>query len=594
MSSFSTETNNFFKSLLSRPTQWLSAFAFYSGIAGRKVYYRIRSNPKYKYPVRARKLSAIPDELVTNSVQPANLPELPFGFEFKTALVSRIARKGTIWKDITKSAHHDEEYFYSLNRWYWLIYDQEQLLMLTPGQIIQLAEFWILSNLYNHASPVWEPYSVSERISSLCACLMIKADHETIRQWVDTNETVRNFLLTSMSHLKSNLEYYPNGVTFNHVVNDLKGVITAAILLGKVEDTEAAFELLVEELDIVIDEDGFLREGSSHYQLIITRWICELNFLIEKAGQHKKAKKLVPYCKKLISKTFFFLDTSIDYTQSKMPLFGDISPDFDPEWLIRFFGFNETESWNYGQIIRAKIATRVFSTGCYSFSEFTKIHHDDWIIYIRHGKSHKRYFPNHSHDDFGSFVLYYKGISVVADPGRKDYALAFSQNEYCGSNVHGTLTVNQLLPVLSNNYYYLPSAYKAVIVKRETDGLALTLKVSNSKEFGAYRLNSYQRRFNLDAQGIFVTDHIEGTGVYEMSASIALDKNIEITGNKKDTTQLILQHTEFLLRMCTSEKAEMSDLNCSNRYGNEEKTTMLVVKKNGRENGTLSVHFQAN
>lgn len=594
MPSFSIETNNFLKNLLFRPAHWLSAFAFYSSIAGSKVYYRICSDRKYKYPARAGKLAAIPDEQVVTSAEPAISPELPFGFDFKTTLVSSSVPKGVLWNDITASAHHDEEYFFSLNRWYWLIYDQEQLQQLSPEHIIQLAEFWILSNPYDPASPVWEPYSVSERVSSFCAALMIKADHETIWEQIVTNKTVRDFLLTSMRHLKRNLEYYPGGVTFNHVVNDLKGVLTAAILLHKTADIEAAFELLLEELDIVIDEDGFLREGSSHYQLIITRWICEINFLLGKAEQYDMVKKLAPYCGKLVSKTYFFLDSSLDFSRCKMPLFGDISPDFDPEWLTRYFETNEKGSWNYGRIIRSKTATATFRNGCYSFSEFTKMQHGDWILYIRHGKSHAVYFPNHSHDDFGTYVLYYKGINIVTDPGRKDYALAFSQNEYCGSRAHGTLTVNQLLPVLSNNYYYLTRAYKTATVTRDADASELKLTVSNNKAFGTYRLNSYQRRFSMDGGGIFVTDHLEGTGTYEMGTAIALDKNIEIKGINTEGAQLILEHTDISLRVGISEKAEIADLNCANRYGHEEKTTMLVVTKNGTENGTIAVHFQTN
>ena len=595
MPSFSTETNNFLKNLLSRPAHWLSAFAFYSGIAGSKVYYRIRSDRKYKYPARAKKLIAIQDEQVVKSEEPTVNPELPFAFEFKTALVRSSALKGVLWKDIMASAHQEEEYFFSLNRWYWLIYDQEQLQQLSAEHIIQLAEFWILSNPYDSASPAWEPYSVSERVSSFCAALMIKADHETIRELIGTNKKVREFLLTSMRHLKSNLEYYPGGITFNHVVNDVKGILTAAVVLDKKADLEAAFKLLLEELDIIIDGDGFLREGSSHYQLIITRWICEINFLLQKAGQVDAEKWLTPYCEKLVSKVYFFLGASLDFSRCKMPLFGDISPDLDPDWLIRYFGGNYgTQSWNYGRIIMDKTVPSGFSNGCYSFNEFTKMQHEDWILYIRHGKSHAAYFPNHSHDDFGTYVLYYKGINIITDPGRKDYAQAFSQNEYCGSSVHGTLTVNHVLTVLSNNYYYLTRAYKTAILKRETDALALTLTVHNSKAFGAYRLKHYQRRFSLDAQGLLVTDHIEGNGAYEMSTAIVLDKSIEVKENNTDSSQLLLQHTDLSLRVGISEKAGIADLNCANRYGNEEKTTMLVVKKNGTDNGMLAVHFQTN
>lgn len=595
MPSFSTETNNFFKNLLSRPTHWLSAFLFYSSIAGKKFYYRVLSSRKYKYPARARKLATIPDEQVVKSAESAASPELPFAFEFKTALVNSSARKGVLWKDITASSNQDEEYLFSLNRWYWLIYDQEQLQQLSAEHIIQLSEFWILSNPYDPAFPAWEPYSVSERISSFCAALMIKADHETIREWIGTNKTVRDFLLTSMSHLKSNLEYYPGGVTFNHVVNDVKGILTAAVLLGKKADFEAVFTLLLEELDIIIDGDGFLREGSSHYQLIITRWICEINFLLAKAGQDDAVKRLIPYCEKLVSKAYFFLDTSLDFSRCKMPLFGDISPDFDPNWLIRYFGGNYgTQSWNYGRIIMDKTVPSGFSNGCYSFNEFTKMRNGDWILYIRHGKSHAAYFPNHSHDDFGTYVLYYKGINIITDPGRKDYAQAFSQNEYCGSSAHGTLTVNHVLPVLSNNYYYLTRAYKTATVTRHAHASELTLTVSNCKAFGTYRLKNYQRRFSLDAQGLLLTDHIEGTGAYEMSTAIVLDKSIEVKENNTDSSQLILQHTDLSLRVGISEKAGIADFSCANRYGNEEKTIMLFVKKNGTDNGMLAVHFKTN
>ncbi len=52
---------------------------------------------------------------------------------------------------------------------------------------------------------------------------------------------------------------------------------------------------------------GFLREGSSHYQFIFTRWIVEISYFAKLYSDNKLIKFLDPFIISLLKQCYFFI-----------------------------------------------------------------------------------------------------------------------------------------------------------------------------------------------------------------------------------------------------------------------------------------------
>ena len=135
----------------------------------------------------------------------------------------------------------------------------------------------------------------------------------------------------------------------------------------------------------------------------------------------------------MIKKCNFFLVKN--FNNFKLPLIGDVSPDFDPEWLIELSTFGHTkknklkkDSWcnlalnfsayfhnPFREIENKKIYSSNPKSGWYrlNWGEWTAI----WHTFTKNSNTK----ATHSHQDFGSIVLYYKGEEILIDKGRYNY-----------------------------------------------------------------------------------------------------------------------------------------------------------------------------
>ena len=75
-------------------------------------------------------------------------------------------------------------------------------------------------------------------------------------------------------NLVNSLEYHH--MTFNHILNNARAIILWGELSHNLKLIELGHNIIINELPKLITEDGFLREGSSHYQFIVTRWIFDI------------------------------------------------------------------------------------------------------------------------------------------------------------------------------------------------------------------------------------------------------------------------------------------------------------------------------
>src|SRR5207253_3069218 len=89
--------------------------------------------------------------------------------------------------------------------------------------------------------------------------------------------------------------------------------------------------ILERELPRHCSEDGTFREGSAHYQWVITRWMVEAAMALRSHG-HRFAGPLIVRVLPMLD-VCDCLSTGEGVSQSIVRI-GDLSPDFPPEWYV--------------------------------------------------------------------------------------------------------------------------------------------------------------------------------------------------------------------------------------------------------------------
>lgn len=421
----------------------------------------------------------------------------------------------------------DPEVTTSLHRWGWLlrgIADDEKTL--THDQGLALMRSWLQSCISDETFGA-DPYSTSERIVNASIFLLNQGDKKIPAD-------IRSAYLFMARQIALNLEYYESERTGNHALNNGRGLFFAGVLTDSPDVIALAYAIFQERLPKLVTDDGFLRESSSHYHFLFTRWILEVHCFAMQNGQEDIAKFLMPYARKLVERCWFFLVRDDADRTWTMPLFGDISPDFPPNWLLAL-------PWS-------KPALAVFRpTSLPSFKGST-----GWasMFGVEAGRnemspSHSLTFPNsfwhrivcgastlfvyaeatdgrlradHRHLDLGGFVLYRSGSLVFADSGRNDYTLSALSQYGKGAASHNTIFIDGLPPA-ADGPSWLQKKYKAVDVKTklfESDlSTVFTLQHNGFDRLGGNAL-AHERRFILTPISFEIEDHLIGSTSHQI------------------------------------------------------------------------------
>lgn len=548
------------------------------------IYHRLLpivfGNRKAKYPYRSRFLYK---HIINNykEISSCKCSPTPLGFPYylKTPLGEVKVQRDFDWSSLADLTS-DEEYIFSLHRWYWLVYDYSQLQATSTDDLKRLISHWIQCNPYDEKHPAWETYSCSERISSLTMALLIKDEKDCLFSLFNSRLEFQSFLNQSIHHIGRNLEYFYGGITFNHVINDLKGLVVAGLIKGDVKLVELALDLLLIEAEIILDGDGFIREGSSHYQFVITRWICELEFVMQEFESKALVQRISTLRIKLINTLSFFVVYN-KYGAPVIPLFGDISPDFPPTWLLDYFEFGGQAKTSYGCEVLNKLKIRIYDDSkereCLirSKKSFTRVDHQSWTLFARHGFNEGTYFPSHSHDDYSSVVLFYNGLPVIIDPGRKSYTTSSFNDPFCKANIHNCSTINGFSLSLGESFYYLPPSYKKTEFSldfKEEDTTELVIQTKRIKHIDKIRVLSTTKKIVISDSNVCISEFFDTE-----SRNFRINSGINFSADWHVSEANSGRSYDFLrggdkLRLTVREDLDLSLIgliHCAQKYGAE-------------------------
>jgi hypothetical protein len=408
-------------------------------------------------------------------------------------------------------ANTDHENYLAQYRWSELIDARWSGLTLEslPASVIQFLE---------HPLPkldaAWETYSTCERIANSLhwiAALPLSERAEKVPSAYLT------FLKDSLHWVAKHLEYYRHK-TGNHILNNARALIMAGVVLNNQHAVSTGLQIFKRMLPLLIQNDGALRERSSHYQLIVFTWLLDAYTFLSAAG-HTDLAFLQNTLTKMRDTASLFCDEA-GFLQV---FIGDISPDLSPE----------------------KTALRLLS--CYPqwwpapLNENGKIIRDDWrllqnekskiILNCPSGRYPKR-FPSHAHNDISSFVWIYNGEPILIDCGRARYTKDEISTRQKSARGHNLPLVNGFAPlceslVVSGNWWPVPYAHADVHIEEPESGVVIT----HDGYKRATPVKKHKRLITSERKLTRVRDHFSGKGKVKIDILWQLNPNARYRKN---------------------------------------------------------------
>lgn len=397
-----------------------------------------------------------------------------------------------------KPVYGDIEDYFQEHRWSFLT-----RAMLTSGSDTEANLRRALEWIRWHADRedlAWEPYSASERVANLLVYL-------SVTKIPALHTQVGKFVADSLSWIHDHLEYYGPDGTNNHILNNARALAMGGVVVGNAGAVSVAMEICRQFLPRLIQDDGFLRERSSHYQLVVLNWLLDMwhfvasrpdmaadgdiDFLTGYVGKMRDAARMLVDERRLIG------------------LVGDVSPDSSPaESLARLSIY--PDQWPVGAEERPRVETR-----------------DGWFR-VSQSKStvlgnfpRGRYpfaYPTHGHSDLTSFVWRHEGQEVLADGGRYRYTpdeISFFQRSAAAHNVPVIDGFAPFSETILPNRQWWPIPYATAELELIPAEHGVTL--SHDGFSRATSVKRHSRFISLHDALLVVTDTFEGTGEVEAS-----------------------------------------------------------------------------
>lgn len=238
------------------------------------------------------------------------------------------------------------------------------------------------------------------------------------------------FLARHAEVIAGRLEYFGDHNTSNHLSNDGRGLYLIGLALGLQRYADMGGRILLAEAARIFRPSGMLREGSTHYHLLLARNYASAWRAAQGAGRPEAAALEAIVRRALACIPHLTLPGGF-------PLIGDISPDCPPEFLRDVLADLVRDTRPVG---RDALAADGWLRA--DFGPWSGLWHaepDGWCP-----------MPGHGHQDFGSFELHYGATPLIRDLGRGTYR----DTRDTAAVLHNGLTIDDRDPYPRNRPYY--------------------------------------------------------------------------------------------------------------------------------------------
>ena len=385
----------------------------------KKLFSKIYNNYGFEYyPERFKKKIKVKKKFVfvKNEILRKNKKKLTINLASQKLKINPYS----IWQ---KKKFKDREDFSSLHRWSWvikLISKKKNSPNLNEKKFIEDCLInWCIKHIninIEKKNIIFEPYNISERICNYLILVKLKI--------LRPNNFILKNLEKQFIFLIENIEYYRFKLS-NHALNNLRAIYLFAVYTNDIKIQKYSFNFINYLLKKFLDKNSFFKFGSSNYQFIFTKWLLDILLFSNSFEKKKKIKKELA---KILEVLNFFIEIDKDKNRT-IPLFGNISPDFDNNWIINFFSNKKANYFfkNYWKNFNFELKKTDIRS-----KEWLKLRNKKFSIFLRNPKFIGFDF-NHSHNDFFNFVLFYKGTKIILDPGRENYSVESLKRDISGN-----------------------------------------------------------------------------------------------------------------------------------------------------------------
>ena len=350
----------------------------------------------------------------------------------------------------------------------------------------------------------WHPYTTAERAVNLLDLARTRGLPGPV------DETV-SLLAVHAAEIHRRLEYFGDHDTSNHLSNNGRALYRIGLALGLDWAVRAGAEILQHEAGRIFMPSGVLREGSSHYHLLLARNYADV-WLAARRHVRPEEEALLQITRKALAVVPWL------FLPGGMPLVGDISPDCPPEHLLGLAGLESGWVAGLPGDDRAALLAQIEKTRPTDSEDLSR---DGWLRFSRGpwtGLWHAAPggwppSPGHGHQDTGAFELHFEDIPVFVDSGRGAYGEDADAKRYLSGLVHNTVTVDGADPYPNNKPSY-DDAFR-----RDIAGPAPELTgggdevVLSHHGFGRLKgLGSLRRQWRFTNDAMILTDALEGDG----------------------------------------------------------------------------------
>ena len=377
-----------------------------------------------------------------------------------------------------------------------------------PAWVNRLWRSWADAHGSHREGWPWHPYTAAERVVNI---LSYAARHGLPGPKQETLSLLRKHCQV----IADTIEYFGEGATGNHLANNGRGLYLAGLALGLGDAVEMGGAILLEEAKRLFLSSGILREGSSHYHLLLTRAYLECWLAARRNGRPESEELGEIALKALAVMPRLRLG-------EHFPLIGDVSPDCTPSHLIDVLT-GEHGGWSGHAGADAGSAVKQLNDALVP-TPIDKLVADGWVR-LDAGKWSGLWYaatdgwgpqPGHAHQDFRGFELSFAGEAVFRDLGRRSYGAGGDQD--VAAEAHNTILIDGQAPYPRNRAYYDQR------FREKIGGASPTLERSESavsiSHHGFARLAGVEihtRSWQFGQNSLRLTDRVAGRGRHRIS-----------------------------------------------------------------------------
>jgi hypothetical protein len=412
--------------------------------------------------------------------------------------------------DIYRHSFQDVEVLLALHRFAWVPMLGDTV---DPAWVNNMWLAWRRDFATPSDHLAWHPYTAAERAINIL--------HYTRLHGLpgDENDTI-NILAAHAPVIADRLEYFGDHHTSNHLSNNGRGLYVLGLELGLEKATILGAQILLSEFDRIFSSAGILREGSSHYQLLLARNYVD-SWLAAKRHDHKDERKFKKIAEIVLS------GASLLKLPGGFPKIGDISPDCPPAYLECLIseGF---EGWIDGQSNDDRVAFKALQDHSIGNKQNFTLS-DGWLRWSNGSWTGLWYvspngwcaMPGHSHQDIGSFEIHFLTEPVIVDPGRGAYGETGDAALYRSGKMHSGLQIDDTEPYPKNRPYYSAAFRKKIggpppTVEQNND----QIKMTHSGYSRLPNCGRHERTWRIRDDKLTLTDNIFGSGRHAVSRTI--------------------------------------------------------------------------